>query len=1190
MNSNNNITSNINNHNITTNLNNHNNINNNKPINNINNINNSNNPFSTNLNQGRISAPTNDIPPKQGFNMSLAPPATILQQPSPVASAPASLAATSNQDPSVSQNPSMYRQKIQKHLMFLLHAKGCNQVTGCAYPHCSEMKAVLAHIQQCTLGSVCRENHCGSSRQILQHYNNCSSEACPICQPVKTALLAAAKSLPNINSSGAGPISAAKPSSAGIGGGANVTSPMRTNWQASVPDSKRIALAQKLVRHVTQARPNVPAEHITSLVQRLEQQIFSTSRSEHEYEMNLLNRITASPQQTPATSSLQRRPPNPALVARPTLPFAQQSVAGRSGLPTAQTLPLTNTSLHGVSNTRVGQTFSSPIRAPLFSPQVNTQTVTPGRMPAQSSASNPGSSLASKVSMTAPKVAEPKPASNPKVWDPEELQKAFGPLHEKIMDRPEADPFLTPVDVDANPTYLEVVKNPIDLQTITEKLMGGKYKHPWEYCDDIRQMFQNAWSFNKKTAGVYKDATRLSKFFDNRIDAVMKKLGFCCGLQRYYSPFVLYCRVQDCSIFKEESYRELPMNILTDIAETMAAKKGVERDPTNKGGPAAQLNPLFVCERCFLHAGGPSILVKINGEPKRVKKQLFEQKENVATELEPTTNCSVCDRRYHCICVTYYPMCGTPFVCEHCAADPKFKIDGFSPSELRHTELSKYLEKQIHLKLASERPKPAPVYVRVLSAQRKKVGLRENLIKYYEKEKIPYAREMPYTAKAIFLFQHKEGQKPLCFFGFHVQEFAHDSPEPNQGRVYLSYLDSVHFFQPKRLRTVVYHEVLTAYLSWLRHLGYTAMHIWACPPTSGHDYIFNCHPMEQTLPDASRLQDWYRTMLISAKARGVIHEWYNILEYADLINFSSVGQIPYFDGDFWPGTIEDTLKTLLADKTGTPKSRRRSKRPKLASGQIDLKEQLRTVMDKNSDGFFVVMLRAELVIARPIVDPDPLMECEIMSDRESFLCVAQENHLEFSALRHAYYSTVALLHRLHYPGNYAHEYTFTCNHCSSPIGQADRRFHCNTCEDFDLCARCKETLKHPHPLEQVSAGANAKSVKARQVWLQRILESVVHACSCIDPACTFPSCAKMKQVVEHTRSCPNRGENCTMCKKLLHVYLFHARSCRLNTCPVPYCANLKSRLLRQEQTRRYRAQAMQNSRIAQQRAGGFPGR
>ena len=44
------------------------------------------------------------------------------------------------------------------------------------------------------------------------------------------------------------------------------------------------------------------------------------------------------------------------------------------------------------------------------------------------------------------------------------------------------------------------------------------------------------------------------------------------------------------------------------------------------------------------------------------------------------------------------------------------------------------------------------------------------------------------------------------------------------------------------------------YLDYMKKLGYTMAHIWACPPSEGDDYIFHCHPNEQKIPKPKRLQ------------------------------------------------------------------------------------------------------------------------------------------------------------------------------------------------------------------------------------------------------------------------------------------------------------------------------------------------
>ena len=41
-----------------------------------------------------------------------------------------------------------------------------------------------------------------------------------------------------------------------------------------------------------------------------------------------------------------------------------------------------------------------------------------------------------------------------------------------------------------------------------------------------------------------------------------------------------------------------------------------------------------------------------------------------------------------------------------------------------------------------------------------------------------------------------------------VQEYGSECAQPNTRRVYVAYLDSVHFFKPRHFRTAVYHEIL----------------------------------------------------------------------------------------------------------------------------------------------------------------------------------------------------------------------------------------------------------------------------------------------------------------------------------------------------------------------------------------------
>ena len=113
--------------------------------------------------------------------------------------------------------------------------------------------------------------------------------------------------------------------------------------------------------------------------------------------------------------------------------------------------------------------------------------------------------------------------------------------------------------------------------------------------------------------------------------------------------------------------------------------------------------------------------------------------------------------------------------------------------------------------------------------------------------KVPQYLE--YRQKYLLLFQTIDGVDTLLFC-LYVQEFDNSCPEPNKGTVYISYLDSVDYFRPVEARTMVYHEIMIAYLKWAQMRGFKQGHIWSCPPqeattsSSGAILLISAHPVE----------------------------------------------------------------------------------------------------------------------------------------------------------------------------------------------------------------------------------------------------------------------------------------------------------------------------------------------------------
>tara|TARA_B100000513_G_scaffold130012_1_gene58017 strand:- start:797 stop:1414 length:618 start_codon:yes stop_codon:yes gene_type:complete len=192
--------------------------------------------------------------------------------------------------------------------------------------------------------------------------------------------------------------------------------------------------------------------------------------------------------------------------------------------------------------------------------------------------------------------------------------------------------------------------------------------------------------------------------------------------------------------------------------------------------------------------------------------------------------------------------------------------------------------------------------VRIVSSLLMSSYSPERLVEHSQRLGEAYPKEFPYKSKALLAFQ-KRGGLDVCLFALYVQEYGSDCPEPNKNRVYISYLDSVRYFESSHAghRSTVYHSILVAYLQWTRMLGFKYVHIWVEPPKvlvfrpphpflpyvaphfshishvhlvlkqMGDEYIFFARSDQQRKPmKREKLREWYKGMLDKAKAKGIV--------------------------------------------------------------------------------------------------------------------------------------------------------------------------------------------------------------------------------------------------------------------------------------------------------------------------------
>jgi len=74
-------------------------------------------------------------------------------------------------------------------------------------------------------------------------------------------------------------------------------------------------------------------------------------------------------------------------------------------------------------------------------------------------------------------------------------------------------PFLKPVEVEQAPDYYNVIKYPMDLRTMSERLKRGYYIHPRLFKADFKGIITNCRSFNDPDSEYYKCANQMEKTF-----------------------------------------------------------------------------------------------------------------------------------------------------------------------------------------------------------------------------------------------------------------------------------------------------------------------------------------------------------------------------------------------------------------------------------------------------------------------------------------------------------------------------------------------------------------------------------------------------------------------------------------------------------------------------------------------------
>ncbi|GIX97254.1 nucleosome-remodeling factor subunit NURF301 [Caerostris darwini] len=97
-------------------------------------------------------------------------------------------------------------------------------------------------------------------------------------------------------------------------------------------------------------------------------------------------------------------------------------------------------------------------------------------------------------------------------------------LLKALMTHKHAWPFMKPVDPVEAPDYYKVIKEPMDLRTIEQRLNSHAYKKLADFIGDMTKIFDNCRYYNPRSSPFYNCAEMLESFFVSKIKAFRESI------------------------------------------------------------------------------------------------------------------------------------------------------------------------------------------------------------------------------------------------------------------------------------------------------------------------------------------------------------------------------------------------------------------------------------------------------------------------------------------------------------------------------------------------------------------------------------------------------------------------------------------------------------------------------------------
>ncbi|CAL2048389.1 unnamed protein product, partial [Caenorhabditis brenneri] len=374
------------------------------------------------------------------------------------------------------------------------------------------------------------------------------------------------------------------------------------------------------------------------------------------------------------------------------------------------------------------------------------------------------------------------------------------------------------------------------------------------------------------------------------------------------------------------------------------------------------------------------------------KEENWKELENKNDSEEKTLTCD-CGAKYHHCCSL--ELQESQFTCSACITSNDLLIRTML-IDYSKNKFEEFMEDRLNTLLKNRLPADqlACRLSVVCYKQKKETSIKQIVPRPLHRDFTRlYGEKIEYDMRTIYLFQRLEGVDVIVF-----AMVCHEYKDiRGKSWVVIDYLDSVPFVEPAEARGAVFREAILSYFAWAKKMGFNHAHFFSNPPQQGTDFILSIHPTSQKYKKPAALLGYYNNLLAKGVERKILAEVRTLEREHESNPYSQPTDFLPFDRGLWPNCLKE-FDEQITEKVG-------KSLPAEEYAKKLVPFMKKKFKDNAKNNFFIDLN----LTSRKVSDPDDIKSHSVLGDRDAFLEKCRKENWEFSSLRRAKFSSVAII-------------------------------------------------------------------------------------------------------------------------------------------------------------------------------------